>query len=169
MIYNKKGRIVQQKSPADTQKSNDMISPLLSRIEELTIENSDLKSAKTSAGMYSEDELNDIVNTEVIKALESNGVVSPELSQLKEKIISLQELIKTKDEVISILKADRNNADVVGVTANRPTIDDNIVDPSEDIDIKAHITVREDISTVDMSDKLSKLKIALGGQDASRV
>jgi len=190
----KKGRILNRgSSPRDLQNRNvhtvdnstEMYSELLHQLAKVQAELDNVKREKVSpspaTSVYTEEDFNEALEKALLK--EINNLEKEYKVQLKEKdtiIKSLKESIKIKEDTIEALQkalsniptnitvSTTSNSDVVSSKdtsiSDRPAIQEEIIDPSEDPELESHITIEstvEDNSEI-MSNKLDKLKNILG-------
>ncbi len=134
----------------------------------------------TTSKFYSEEEFNEELTKALEKEIESisksETINVTELDKLKLELVGLKKQIEIKDNIIAALKTleikttgvtTQTSVDSVDVEdAQRPSIQDRVIDPSDDEGLESFIeidAVKDTASSKDVvSDKLSKLKSLLG-------
>lgn len=202
--YNKERANRSGSSPRDLQRRNSQqgeyvdataVIDLIKQVSNLTIELDTIKRngvhspsaiVVSTDKMYTEEEF----NTELIKALENElvkqearitsniarsiALKNTEIQVLSSKVASLEALLKSKDDLISLLKntntTSTTNTTKTPVVDNydiRPEMESSVIDPTEvNKNVESFISIKEDITNTNkevMQDKLSKLKSILGG------
>jgi len=171
--YNKpkKGRILSKnKSPRDLQirnpQDNSIVRSLTEQISFLQEEIKNLRNIpivettleEVKHAVYTEKEFNEALTEALLK--EAAGIKK----EYKQKIISLKETIKNKEEIIKILKQKIKNTNIVEDTTieNRPSIKDVVIDPTEETTMESHIDIKEEVEENNVDEKLLRLKKILG-------
>lgn len=174
----------QRKAAADAL-ADPIIKELSEKLSELADDMLLLKSGNsvavvgTSSKFYSEEEFNDELTKALKKELESlpkQVKMSTDNVELEAELVDLKKQLEIKDGIISALKTLEIKA--TGMSGNldtteeqikdptRPSIEEGVIDPSEDSGLEAFIEIDsvEDTtsSRASVNDKLSKLKNLLG-------
>ena len=157
------------KSPRDMQlrQSNvdeSVVSTLMSRILDLKKEVDTLKNT----GSINDDEFNDAVILAVEKEVYSINKdydlkvskLTSELDLLKSEIVFLKDVIKQKDAIINGIhnNSTMNTKSGLSSESERPEMEDAVIDPSDDVKLESHINIESTKESIDMGNKLTKLK-----------
>lgn len=184
--YNKERSFKSGASPRDLQQRNlqratapdSSIKELIDQITTLTIELNTIKQSGANASsatfvstgkMYTEDEFNSELTEALVKELAQYDITkNKELDALSSKVLSLEALIKSKDDIIHLLKNTNTNTNTTEVTkvTDRPEIEESVIDPTEVAsNVKSFINIKEDKTNTSkevMQSKVDKLKSILG-------
>lgn len=181
MEYNKKGR-TSGSSPRDLQRrgsnhrdgsfDNELVLDLLDKVSTMNAEITELKlvGASTSPAttvfsdkVYSEQEFNEALTNALTKELANNT----EVIKLNEELKSLKVVMGIREELIEMLKSqlvhDSNYLNTPVKVENRPSIEESVIDPTENKNIESHINIKEVKEEYNVIDKANKLKELLGG------
>ncbi len=161
-------------SAEDTKVTEKLLQQVLDLKQELDKIKREGANAPPAISGYTEEEFNTELEKALlreIKVLELKYKSKYEsLLALKDsKIESLEELIKSKDETIATLtvaisnrnQSSENNNQTI-TESNRPSIEESVIDPSENVEMESHIDVNEIKEDNSMASKLDQLKVVLG-------
>jgi len=149
-------RQLKQMRSAVAQDQSSLIESLISQISDLKV-----KLASKQEPVYED------INSSIAEAVVNETKhLNTEIDRLKDKVSSLEDIIKSKDETILALRSNVN-VDVSEIKSDRPQIGTVYIDPSEGkTSFEKHVEVENTISVNEepVSDKLNKLRGILGNK-----
>lgn len=172
MEYNKttnftksNGRLLVSSGPRAAQERLKNLQDVQNLNALLTKQVEDLKKDLVSKNSSSNEDIDALILTEVNKAIqEVSDKYKDEINKLKIEIAEKNVIIKSKDEMIDMLKSGFINKEGNLYNENRPSIDTPLVDPVDNNNtLTSFITIKESkISNDNMASQVDKLKNILG-------
>jgi hypothetical protein len=176
-------RDLQQRNLQRTISSDPSIKDLIDQITILTTDLNTIKQSGANASSalpvsagkaYTEDEFNTELTAALVKELAQYDATKSkvtedkdrEIAVLSSKVQSLEDLIKSKDDLISTLKNTSTSINEVIKVPGRPSMEESVIDPTEiKSNVESFINIKEDKTSTSkevMQNKVDKLKSILG-------